>query len=92
MADNEQIVVAKELRDRSDAELRSLMETKAEELHKMKFTKALGQLQETHMLTGLKRDIARLKTVLRERKAKEPLPAATPEEPLPAATPEVRHE
>ena len=68
MASNEEVVViAKELQDRSDAELVSLMETKVEELHQTKFKQALGQLQETHMLKRLKRDIARLKTVLRAR-------------------------
>ena len=67
MAENENIVVLKEIRDRSDAELRSLLDSKVEELHKAKFKHALGQLRETHVLGFLKRDVARLNTVLRER-------------------------
>ena len=60
-------VVVREVRDRNDAELRSLLEAKNEELHEHKFKHALGQLRETHTLKELKRDIARLNTVLRER-------------------------
>jgi large subunit ribosomal protein L29 len=67
MAKNENMVVAKELRERSEAELRSLLASKLEELHKVKFNHALGQLRDTHTLKLLKKDIARLKTVLREQ-------------------------
>ncbi len=67
MAKSEDSVVFKELRKRADAEVRSLLAAKVEELHGVKFKKALGQLQETHTLKVLKRDIARLQTVLRER-------------------------
>jgi large subunit ribosomal protein L29 len=70
MAKNENMVVAKELRERSEAELRSLLAAKVEELHKVKFNHALGQLRDTHTLKLLKKDIARLKTVLKEQ-AKE---------------------
>lgn len=67
MAKNENILVVKELRSRSEAELRSLLASKTEELHKMNFKHALGQLQQTHMLKLLKRDVARLETVLKEQ-------------------------
>lgn len=67
MAKSEDAVVVKELRGRADAEVRSLLATKIEDLHGVKFKQALGQLQETHTLKVLKREIARLKTVLRER-------------------------
>ena len=66
MADDT-VVVAKEFRDRGEAELRSLLAGKAEDHHKVKFSHALGQLQETHKLRQLRRDVARLKTLLRER-------------------------
>jgi large subunit ribosomal protein L29 len=67
MAKNENIIVAKELRERGDAELRSLLASKREELHGVEFKQALGQLRETHTIRLLKRDIARLQTLLRER-------------------------
>jgi len=67
MANRENTVVAKELRDRNDAELKSLMQSKVDELQKTRFKHALGQLSETHALKTLRRDIARLQTVLNER-------------------------
>ena len=40
---------------------------KVEQLHKAKLKKAIGQLRQTHELRLLKRDIARLSTVLTEK-------------------------
>lgn len=70
MAKSEDAVVVKELRERGDAEVRSLLATKVEELQGVKFKQALGQLQETHTLKVLRREVARLKTVLGERAKK----------------------
>jgi len=67
MAENENVIVTKELAERADAELRSLLASKTEELHKTRFKHELGQLSETHILRSLKRDVARLSTVLRQR-------------------------
>jgi len=63
-------VAAKELRERGDAELQSLLATKVEELQKARFKHALGQLRTTHTLKALKRDVARIETVLGQRAAK----------------------
>lgn len=63
-------VVATELRKRPDAELKSLLAAKIEELQKSSFKHELQQLRNTHTLKNLKHDIARLNTVLNERKAK----------------------
>ncbi len=63
-------VAAKELRERGDAELKSLLATKIDELQKARFKHALGQLRTTHTLKALKRDVARIETVLGERAAK----------------------
>ena len=71
MAENEERVLVKELRERSDAELASLRDAKTEELHRASFNHALGQLQTTHVLKALKRDIARINTVLRQRQPSE---------------------
>lgn len=65
---SEDRVVAKEIRDRSESELEVLLSGKREELHKIKFKHALGQLQETHLVKGLKRDIAKIETVLGEKR------------------------
>ena len=65
MAD-ENVVVANELRSRNEAELQSLLKEKTEELHAVKFKKALGQLAQPHLVKQLKRDVARLRTVLNE--------------------------
>ena len=67
MAEGDIKIVAKELRDRSEAELRSLLASKREELFGFKFKHALGQLRETHTIKTLKRDIARINTVLQEQ-------------------------
>ncbi len=67
MAKNENYLGAKELRERNDSELKSLLATKADELHKAKFKHALGQLRETSTLSSIKKDIARINTVLSER-------------------------
>ena len=67
MAENEDRVIVKEVRSRNDAELQSLLASKADDLHKAKFKHALGQLQNTHELKALKKDVARLNTLLNER-------------------------
>lgn len=67
MAKNENILKASELRKRGAAELKSLLDEKAEELHKTRFKLALGQQAKTHTLRQLRRDIARLQTVLNEQ-------------------------
>ncbi len=62
-------VAAKELRERGDAELKSLLAEKLDELTKSRFKHALGQLRTTHTLKALKRDVARIETVLGQRAA-----------------------
>ena len=67
MAENENSVIVSEMRERSESELHSLLDAKREDLQKLRFKHSLGQLRETHQLRSLKRDVARLNTVLRER-------------------------
>ncbi len=62
-----QSIPAKELRERADAELESLLKSKTEELQKARFKHALGQLPKTHTLKTLKREVARIETVLHQR-------------------------
>lgn len=60
-------VIAKEMESRNDVELNSLLDEKKEELQNASFKHALGQLANTSLLGSLKRDIARLNTILRQR-------------------------
>jgi large subunit ribosomal protein L29 len=58
---------ARELRDLSEEELRTKEEEVKDQLFKLKFQHALGQLENAMKLNNLKRDIAKIKTILREK-------------------------
>jgi len=57
---------AKELRDLSEEELREKMDELGQELFNLRFQKGTGQLGNTAIIPKTKRDLARVKTVLRE--------------------------
>ena len=57
---------AKELRDLSAEELKEKEQGLSQELFNLRFQKATGQLGNTAMLGKTKRDLARVKTVLKE--------------------------
>lgn len=67
MSDVESSASAKELRGRTKQELESLLEQKYEDLHRLSFKRALRQLRETHQLKGVRHDIARISTLIREK-------------------------
>ena len=52
----------------SDGEIETKMEEAYEELFNLRFQLAIGQVKDPSRITLLKRDIARMKTVLNERK------------------------
>jgi len=58
---------AKELRQLSDEELRQRERELREELFNLRFQHSLGQLTNTARISQVKREIARIKTILRER-------------------------
>ena len=58
---------ASELRDKNDEELRQLEAQIREELFRLKMKHYTGQLQKVSDLRQRKRDVARIKTILRER-------------------------
>lgn len=58
---------ARELRDLSEEELKSKEEEVKDQLFKLKFQHTLGQLENAMKLKNLKRDIAKIKTILREK-------------------------
>jgi large subunit ribosomal protein L29 len=58
---------AAELRDLSDAELVEKFEEAKEELFNLRFANVTGQLDNVRRLTEVRKDIARVMTVQRER-------------------------
>ncbi|MGJ8454971.1 50S ribosomal protein L29 [Pseudothermotoga sp. U03pept] len=58
---------AAEIRNYTDEELRKLLEEKKKQLMDLRFQHAMGQLRNTAQISELRRDIARIKTILRER-------------------------
>ena len=62
---------AKELRELSVDELNQKEHDLKEELFNLRFQRATGQLENLMRVTHVKRDIAKVKTVLRERMGKE---------------------
>ena len=57
---------AKELRELTEDELGEKAEELSRELFNLRFQKATGQLGNTAMIPKTKRELARMKTVLRE--------------------------
>ena len=56
-----------EVRAMSDDEIETKLEEAYEELFNLRFQYAIGQAKDANRMTMLKRDIARMKTVLNER-------------------------
>jgi large subunit ribosomal protein L29 len=60
-------VKAPEIRDMTDGEIADRIEQLQEERFRLRFRSATQQLDNPMLLRNLRRDISRLKTVLRER-------------------------
>jgi large subunit ribosomal protein L29 len=60
-------VKSQEIRALSTGEIRARLNDTEEEFFNLRVQRTIGQLENFNRLTELKRDIARLKTVLRER-------------------------
>lgn len=58
---------ATELREKSVEDLNAELLKLLEEQFKLRMQKATGQLAQTHLLSQARKDIARVKTVLREK-------------------------
>ena len=56
-----------EIRNLSDSEIKTKLEEAYEELFNLRFQKTIGQVKDPNRVTVLKRDIARMKTILTER-------------------------
>ncbi|MDP9443151.1 MAG: 50S ribosomal protein L29 [Actinomycetota bacterium] len=61
------VTTAADLRDLSDAQLATRLSEAKEELFNLRFQAATGQLESHGRLRTVRRDIARIYTVLRER-------------------------
>lgn len=60
-----------ELRNLSDSELQKRIQEEQENLSNLQFQKVIGQLENPMKLKQIKRDIARMYTILRERSQKK---------------------
>lgn len=61
------MTAAVELREMPEAELQERLRENKEELFNLRFQKVTGQLDNPHRVKQVKREIARILTVLRER-------------------------
>jgi large subunit ribosomal protein L29 len=59
---------AEKIRNQTDAELKHQERDLADQLFKLKFQMKMGQTESLKKVQGLKKDIARIKTIARERK------------------------
>jgi large subunit ribosomal protein L29 len=60
-------MLASEIRDMADADIRSRIAELEEERFRLRFRGATEQLEEPLRLRAIRRDVARLKTILRQR-------------------------
>ena len=58
-----------ECRDLGADELKQRVQEIDDQLFRLRIQKSMGQLEAAHKLKGLRRDVARLKTVLREKES-----------------------
>jgi large subunit ribosomal protein L29 len=63
-------MTSKEIRDLSPAEINTKVRETREQLLQLKLRKQTGQVEKTHELRTLRKDIARLETIANEKKAK----------------------
>ena len=60
---------AKDIRERSDDELRKALSDLEEQLFKLRFQKSTGQIENPIKIHEVRKDIARVMTVMTERRA-----------------------
>ncbi|MEM6281132.1 MAG: 50S ribosomal protein L29 [Chloroflexota bacterium] len=61
------VMTAEEVREMSTEDLLDELEDQKEELYRLRFQKATGQLEDVNLLRYTRRTIARIKTIIRER-------------------------
>jgi large subunit ribosomal protein L29 len=68
-------MTAKEIRDLAPAEITTKIRESREQLLQLRMRKQTGQVEKTHELRTLRKDIARLETVLNQKKHAAPAAA-----------------
>jgi len=61
----------KEIREKTAAELNETLDSLKKELFRLRFQDAINQLENPMRISAVKKDIARVKTVIREREIQE---------------------
>jgi large subunit ribosomal protein L29 len=64
-------MTSKEIRELSPAEIITKLRDTRNELLQLRLRKHTGQVEKPHMIRALRKDIARLETILNEKKAKK---------------------
>lgn len=62
---------AKEIRENSISELENKLADLKDELYKLRFQHAINQLDNPNRISAVKKDIARVKTIIREAEIKD---------------------
>ncbi len=62
---------AADIRDLTDAEIQQRIADAQEELFRLRFRSATQQLENPSLVRKLRRDVARMKTILRERELQQ---------------------
>ncbi|MBO4432316.1 MAG: 50S ribosomal protein L29 [Clostridia bacterium] len=62
---------AKEIRENSMSELKDKLADLKDELYKLRFQHAINQLDNPNRIAAVKKDIARVKTIIRENEIKD---------------------
>ena len=63
-------MTSKEIRDLSPAEITTKLREKREQLLNLRLRKQTGQVEKTHEIRVLRKDIVRLETIQNQKKAK----------------------
>ena len=67
-----------EIRELPDAEIEKRIQDEEENLVHLRFQKATSQLESPIRIRLVRREIARMKTTLNERRLRQPVPATSP--------------
>ena len=65
-------MTSKEIRDLSPVEITTKIRETRESLLQVRLRKQTGQVEKTHELRSLRKDVARLETILRQKRAAVP--------------------
>ena len=64
-------MISTEYKDASEEELQEKIGDLSKELFELRMQKSTGQLGQTHLISAAKKNIARIKTLMAERKTEE---------------------